>query len=371
MSAQREQNESTNALGFRPLRPLLFLSMAVVIFGPIAVSQITGIWSGEDSWRHFAQGGTFAGGAPSLHGGRNELFFSSPGTGQGDIYRLHLATRRATRVTASPECDTSPLIDTKAGRLYFTRESGGVRHLISMDMQSGEEVFITTGRVLDDPIELSPDGRHLLYSSSPLSGGLGRITTAYLLNLEARDAAPVRIGSYARFSPSGSEIIYNLDDSFDEIGIRRLDDHEGRIIGTGRLPQISADLNIVIAVREPPSGVRQNNRDIIAIDRLQGTDRIIAQGHSAALLADGSGVLYFEGYGDLLHYVSIDGRERRSIDLPSGSKTAPRLYGDDCVIATNPMGPMRHFRQQPHLAFIISLSDWTTSTVRLDAAPAH
>src|SRR5262245_50191522 len=61
-----------------------------------------------DSWAHFAGGGVFGGGPPSVAPDGITLVYASPRTGHGDIYRVNIDGSETTRLTTDEGFESSP-----------------------------------------------------------------------------------------------------------------------------------------------------------------------------------------------------------------------------------------------------------------------
>jgi hypothetical protein len=322
---------------------------------------------GEDSWQHYAQGGVFPSGPPYFCPKDGRLYFSSPETGNGDIYSMELSRYFIKRITSSAACDMAPLVDCDSKRIFFSREAEGTRHIWAMDLDSLQQIRLTSGRYLDDLTAISADGKHLLFSRSPLTLGMGKSVSFYLLDVKIANSIPVAIGKAASFAPLGDAIVYNPSNAFDEIWLRNFTDNQDFHVGNGRLPHVSADLSKVLAIRVPSGGIRENDFDIALIDRSKHTDQILAQGHAPRFMPDGSGVVFLKGYSDDLYFISTNRAQTVRVNLPRGPKTPPLLSAERrmCIITTLPSGPIGNAPPVPQLAFLINTDDWTFAAVQL------
>src|SRR5271167_2446641 len=64
---------------------------------------------GEYSWRHYASGGQYPARTPSMSPDGSVIVFSSPRTGDGDIYQINSDGSGRIRLTSDPSFETDPI----------------------------------------------------------------------------------------------------------------------------------------------------------------------------------------------------------------------------------------------------------------------
>jgi TolB protein len=143
------------------------------------------------------------------------IVFNAVGDGGRDLYRLDLATRRVTRIAATPDYEVAP---------EFSPDGESVVYAAGKPGDRADHIFLR-----------SPDGK----------------AVKQLTAEDANDAAPA-------FSPDGSLIVFTRDKTYNRGGLASNWDEDGvlcvmRVDGTG-LHQITPDGSIAIEPHFSPDG---------------------------------------------------------------------------------------------------------------------
>src|SRR5438270_3639696 len=99
----------------------VFLLLLLVCCGG-AYLTLRPIIGGRDDWRHYENGGMFVTDSPSLSDDEDQIVFATPTTGHGDIYITDVPSAKATRLTATNDCDLSPYFLPNSQQILFQRE---------------------------------------------------------------------------------------------------------------------------------------------------------------------------------------------------------------------------------------------------------
>ncbi len=154
----------------------------------ILLAILPGCDSGEDSWATYQRQHIWNGGSPSVSPDGESVVFSSPSSGHGDIYSV--SRRGLTRLTQKEEFEAQPLYSPSGDKIAYERESGGWRHVWIMNADGSNQTQLTTGRVLDDLVSFSRDGKVLYFSRALPSTGLGREAVCHVMDLDGRNLRP-------------------------------------------------------------------------------------------------------------------------------------------------------------------------------------
>src|SRR5688572_21148318 len=116
----------------------------------VAVSlifAITGCFpAGVDSWAHYSGGGHYPARTPCMSPDGSAIVFSSPRTGNGDIYQITRDGLSRVRLTESPAFETDPIFSPDGSTIAFTREVDHRRHVWLMDRSGLNQRQLTSGR---------------------------------------------------------------------------------------------------------------------------------------------------------------------------------------------------------------------------------
>lgn len=307
----------------------LGITAAILLVMP-ALPLIGG--GGEDSWKHFTSGGMFVTASPSGRSIHENVYFASPSTGHGDIYTLVKAGDSPVRLTTSTDFEASPLFAATGDKVVFSKEEGGLRHIWSMKGDGSKLTQLTFGRVLDDPVQLSTDGRYLLFSRSivsPFDHG-GRVTSDKLLDMESDAGGLQDVGIAAVMSVRRDVVVYTED--LDTLRTLKLSDERDAkmdISAHGMPLQISRDGRYLVTSRPKAGATPYGEREIWLWDFQEQIDTHLDDGWAAIVFGgpEHKAVALKGVDKDLILYDLSDGSQRR-LTSSRGFTTMPQVTND-------------------------------------------
>ena len=304
----------------------------------------------ENSWAHFEQGGIFATNSGTMSPKGDRIACSLPRTGHGDIYVVSYPGGRLTRLTTSECFEASPLFSPSSEEIYYVLESAGTRHIWCMNSDGTAQHPLTSGDVLDDLVEVSPDGRRILFERSDNTGGAGRLVTTYMLECATPSAEPQQVGRHARFGADGLTVVYVPMDSNEEIWELELRSNTSARIASGTVPVPSPTGAAIAFLRSPGTSGWQRDNEIWVVDKSTEKETRIDVGHSVCFLPDGTGLLFYQGYECKVRLYSFKDNVILVIDSPTGYKSPPLpcLDGSGClvrIVKDDRVGEYYHYRK--------------------------
>jgi len=314
---------------------------------------------GEDSWRHYSGGGMYVTASPSMSPDGTTIVFSSPRTGNGDIYSIDRQGSRRVRLTNSPCFEADPMFSPNGDTIAFVRESGGCRHVWLMDKNGSNQRQVTFGRFLDDLDSFSPNGSTLLISRSRLSLGLGKEQIPYALHLR-REALEELKGSDYCYSPDGTRLAYSrLNEAARryEVWLMDADGSNKRFLAVGQVLQFSSDGRILCAVFSRPD-IKSPGSEwrIVNADGSQAHE--IGRCINPIFTADGSHIVYFSPeYRASAWKMRLDGSDRERLDVPPGNVSNLRSCRDGFIFR------LTSGADRVGDIWVIKTKDWTTHLV--------
>ncbi len=143
---------------------------------------------------------------------------------RGDIYTVPVAGGKATRVTAGPAYEATPVWSPDSRRLAYASDLHGNFDIYGVDAAGGTPERITFNSAAETPEAWTPDGRSVLFSASiqdPAASALfpsGRMTELY--SVPAGGGAPRQVlGTPARsvsWLPGGRQFLYQDVKGFED-----------------------------------------------------------------------------------------------------------------------------------------------------------
>ncbi len=143
---------------------------------------------------------------------------------RGDIYTVPVAGGKATRVTAGPAYEATPVWSPDSRRLAYASDLHGNFDIYVVDAAGGTPERITFNSAAETPEAWTPDGRSVLFSASiqdPAASALfpsGRMTELY--SVPAGGGAPRQVlGTPARsvsWLPGGRQFLYQDVKGFED-----------------------------------------------------------------------------------------------------------------------------------------------------------
>ena len=206
---------------------------------------------GENSWQHYTGGGHYPARTPSMSADGSTIVFSSPRSGEGDIYRVNSDGSGTIRLTSDPSFESDPVFSLDGSTIAFAREKNGCRHIWLMDRDGKNQRQLTFGRVLDDVQSFSPDGSELLLIRSPLPTGMGRLIGYFAVNLGTKTVR--KLEGLLEYSADGSRVAYSVlsqaNDRY-EIWVMDVNGDDKHFVTAGYSPRLSPDGGMILYTTE-------------------------------------------------------------------------------------------------------------------------
>jgi serine/threonine protein kinase/Tol biopolymer transport system component len=144
------------------------------------------------------------------HSGRALVFVRQLGAQRGELAVADLKTGAVRNLTSDGALALCPVWSPDDRFIYFTSSRGGTLSIWKLDVSSGEAEPITAGQDDNEEIDLSADGKRLVFSSSRTNIGLAEMSIDPASRGQLRwlttDAA--RGETAPRYSPDGKRIVY-------------------------------------------------------------------------------------------------------------------------------------------------------------------
>ncbi len=242
-----------------------------------------------------------------------KIAYSSPRTGHGDIYSVDLFGNRE-RLTVDWRFESQPVFAPDSSIIAFVRESRSCRHVWLMSKEGKGQGQLTSGAVLDDIVEFSANGAHLLVSRGSAIHGLGRLTSTYLVDLQDRARRDALIGDWASFSPDSKHLVYGPTDHSDEVWIMDIDGGNRRKIGSGQFARYSPDSYSLVLTRD--------SDQIWNMSTNGSNPKHLANGRTPVFTPNGTHIVYVAEKE--IWSVNSDGTNNVKIKAPSGEKYLAR-----------------------------------------------
>jgi Tol biopolymer transport system component len=272
--------------------------------------------TGEDSWQHYSGGGFYPARTPCMSPDGTVIVFSSPCTGNGDIYQIRRDGSNRIRLTSHPAFETDPIFSPDGSTIAFTREVDHRRHIWLMDRDGAKQRQLTSGAVLDDVVSFSPDGSKLNFYRSPLSMGMGRTITAHAADVGSGKV--LAMGPLPVYSPDGSKIAYceaGGANASDEIWIMDADGSNKRFVVSGHSPRFSPEGNALLYSTE-----HTHPGSLWKICNVDGSNiRELGRMADPVFASDGKRVLCLSPeWRREIWMIHLDGRKRERLQAPTG-----------------------------------------------------
>ena len=176
---------------------------------------------------HFKQGGNYFGRGPSLSPDGSQIAFSSPRTGNGDIYLMMLNGTVVQRLTSSEafECDAS--FSGNGKKIVFVRESEGCGDIWVMDSDGTNQKQLTVGNGDEGSPRFVGDGGQVVFwrNTPELESRVGIARSREIVLLDTTTSTEIRLtdnlvedvfpsasrdGNLVGFVREGQLIIHNI-----------------------------------------------------------------------------------------------------------------------------------------------------------------
>jgi Tol biopolymer transport system component len=263
--------------------------------------------SNESRLSHYKSGGSFFGGGPAISPGGDFLAYSTPRTGNGDIYQVKLDGINSVRLTSSPLYDCDPHYALDGSSIVFVREIGGQGDLWLMKSDGSGQSPLTTNTEDEGGPKFASNNSVVFWRTvADLKSAVGTSRARELWLIDFKTGIETRITDntvedvFPEVSPDGKYIAYTRDS---QIWIRDLVTSVERNLGAGSDGTFSPDgLHLGVV-----AGRFGRQIDVINLDG-SGRRTIYSKNKPVshpAYLPDGTGVLFLEepkaeGVGNLL-----------------------------------------------------------------------
>lgn len=272
-----------------------------LVFCSLSLAAILGCPSQSRSrLSHYRQGGAYFGGAPSPSADGQFIVYSSPRTGNGDLYRVKIDGTDTERLTSDPryECDAEYSPD--GTKIVFVREQDYQGRICLMNADGTGAVQLTKGHGDEGDPNFSPDGSQIVFSrvipELELKVGISRARELFLINIST--GAETRLTNneledvFPALSPDGERVCFTRKE---QTWIMKLDGTELEVVGLGSQPRFSPDGEQIVLV----AGQYGRQIDVMNID---GSDHSILYGKNTRLshpvfFPNGLSVLFLEEPG--------------------------------------------------------------------------
>jgi len=191
----------------------------------------------------YAGGGRFVGARPQMSPDSNWIVFSSPVTGNGDLYLLELQSGKLARLTASEQYEGDASWSADSKRLVFVREDQNrLGRICILDLDSSEVSQITTGNHYDaGPVFVDNDERIVFHRT--IHPRLVRSTELFIVDVDGRNVVKLTDDDLpdmeiAYCSDTG-HVFYSKN--WDSIWRTNLDGSGSKFVTLGHSPAITTD----------------------------------------------------------------------------------------------------------------------------------
>lgn len=208
---------------------------------------------GQDNWEVYSAGGEYDLGRIALSENCEYVYFSSPASGHGDIYRSTFDADFANnweQVTTDENFENAPVLSLDGQTMAFCREQNGRAHVWLANLDGSDERQLTSGSVADLPLVFSPDGKYLIVGRVEWAGGKGNSVYELLLRASDGEVTYSQQGIHLETFVSADELIYTTFDDPPEIWRLNLETQETQLVVSGAEPTISPDRKLIAYAEE-------------------------------------------------------------------------------------------------------------------------
>lgn len=232
------------------------------------------------------------------------------------MFLYDLKKKQTTRLTKSEDTEISPRFRPQHQEVVFARELTRTTHIWLQDLATGKERELTQGPGHDSVIDLSPNGKYLLFSHYlPAETAKEEV---HLLDIESGKATNFPKDFAGAFRGIGETLIgwQYVDGDYSMVEVN-LNGTVSKNYGKGSLVQTmdSEGVQAVVRVVGKETVVYEINSDLALWNLKTGARESIGKGHSPCLFANGK-VLFFTGY-ERDAWIWQHGQAQRKIDSPS------------------------------------------------------
>lgn len=222
--------------------------------GLIGICLVTGCGQGSGSRiAHFRAGGSYSGGGPSVSADGTYILFSSPRTGNGDIYRVNIDGSNVQRLTADANCECDAQCSPDGKSIAFIREQHGIGNVWMMNSDGTGRKPLTDSRGDQGGPQFSPDGSQIvLWRTDPtLESRVGSSRAREIFLIDVNSGLETRLTDnrfedvFPAFAPDGKSIGFVRDD---RTWIMDRDGANAKVVGSGYQPTFSPDGQQIVSM---------------------------------------------------------------------------------------------------------------------------
>ncbi len=265
---------------------------------------------------HYRQGGSYSGGGPAVSPDGTFVLFSSPRTGNGDLYRVNIDGTNVIRLTNDVACECDAECSPDGASIAYIREGNRQSEIWIMNADGTGQRQLTSSRGEKGGPKFSSDGLKIVFyrAESVLESKIGVFKALELYLVEIKTGLETRLTDnqikdlYPTYSPDGKCLAFTRDD---QISTMNWDGTSLRRLGSGWQPAFSPDGNQIVA----SAGTFSRQIDIMNMD---GSERRAIYSRNTRVshpvfMPDGSAILFLEepkatGVGNII-FVPLDGTD--------------------------------------------------------------
>ena len=252
-----------------------------------------------EPYRHYASGGFYLGVRPHASSNGQEIVYSSPRSGGGDIYCLNIKNSVQTRLTSNPDYEADPIYSPDGNTVAYIRQHGDRCNIWLMNDDGSHQRQLTMQPAVDTEPTFSPDGRYIVFVRWGPNGELD--ADLWRINLDGSQLRKLtsRPGPYT--TPSVDNAGDLLFSEFDPNSIAYIFKSSGKPgppvvkLGEGRNAELSPKASEITYIAEPYNqtvgemNIDGGNRKVILGTRIFKAD--------LSALADDRSLLFVEYHG--------------------------------------------------------------------------
>ena len=287
---------------------------ACLVCGFIWLASLAGCPIGDESrLAHYRQGGAYYGGGPSPSPDGQHIVYSSPRSGNGDLYRVNIDGSGTVRLTSDPRYEGEAEYSSD-GKIVFIREDNAEGDVWIMNLDGTGQRQLTKGGGDEGDPTFSPDGSQVVFwrTVPELRCRIGSIRAPELFVIDVDSGAESRLthneqeDAFPAISPGGDKVVFAREG---RIWTMNRDGTNAKSLGPGWQPRFSPNGEQITFVAS------RFGREI-AVMNVDGSQRRVVFSKNTTVshpvfLPNGSSVSFLElpggdGVGSIT-IVSLDG----------------------------------------------------------------
>jgi len=224
-----------------------YLRLALFALGLLWVSFLNGCNPSEGTRaEHFRAGGLYFGTAPSPSPDGNAILYSSPRSGNGDLYRVNIDGTNTVRLTSHADYEGDAAYSPDGKQIVFIREDGPGGQVWLMNSDGSGKRQLCKGSGDAGGPRFSPNGSHVVFwrTVPELRSRVGSSAARELFLIDVRSGTETRLTDnevedvYPAFSPDGTMIAFTREK---HIWLLEIDRANESRLADGTQPSFSPD----------------------------------------------------------------------------------------------------------------------------------